>query len=136
MEPVMGWFVVKVRWVGVLIALVSRAVFDDGFNIYDVQNYAAKGFSLDTIESQRNAPGPTSFAWMGVAVRVIGGNELRAARVGALFSWVLLAIGIFFGARFSRFPELWYAALLAALVFPHAVEAAATVLTEGPALFF
>ncbi len=136
LKPVIVLLVLNLISAALFIAFVNRPVFDDGFNIYDVHNYAAKGFSLDTIESQRNAPGPTSFAWMAVAVRVIGGNELRAARVGALFSWVLLAIGIFFGARFSRFPELWYAALLAALVFPHAVEAAATVLTEGPALFF
>lgn len=118
------------------IGFVNRPVYDDAPNIYDVHNYAAKGFSLDTIEAQRNPPGPTSFAWMAAAVRVIGGNELRDARVGALLSWVLLGIGIFFGGRFSRYPELWYAALLAALVFPHSVEAAATVLTEGPALFF
>jgi hypothetical protein len=118
------------------IGFVNRPVYDDGPNIYDVHNYATKGFTLETVVSQRNPPGPTSFAWMAAAVRVIGRNELRDARVGALFSWVLLGIGIFFGARFSRSPELWYAALLAVLVFPHAVEAAATVLTEGPALFF
>src|SRR2546422_5157009 len=118
------------------IGFVNRPVYDDGFNIYDVHNYAAKSFSLDTLVAQRNPPGPTSFAWMAAAVRLIGGNELRDARVGALSSWVLLGIGILFGARFGRFPELWYAALLTLLVFPHAVEAAATVLTEGPALFF
>jgi hypothetical protein len=136
LKPVVLMLVLNLISAALFIAFVNRPVFDDGFNIYDVHNYAAKGFSLDTIESQRNPPGPTSFAWMAAAVRVIGGNELRDARVGALFSWVLLGIGIFFGGRFSRFPELWYAALLAALVFPHAVEAAATVLTEGPALFF
>src|SRR4029077_8253043 len=74
--------------------------------------------------------------WMAAAVRLIGGSELRAARAGALFSWVLLGSRILFGARFSRFRELWYAALLAVLVLPHAVESGATVLTEGPALFF
>jgi len=136
LKPVIVLLALNLISAALFIAFVNRPVFDDGFNIYDVHNYAAQGFSLDTIESQRNPPGPTSFAWMAAAVRVIGGNELRAARVGALFSWVLLGIGIFFGARFSRFPELWYAALLAALVFPHSVEAAATVLTEGPALFF
>src|SRR5438445_3917313 len=114
------------------IAFVNRPVYDDGFNIYDVHQYAVSRFSHDALVSQRNAPGPTSFAWMAAAVRLIGGNELRDARVGALLSWVLLGIGILFGARFGRFPELWYAALLTLLVFPHAVEAAATVLTEGP----
>jgi hypothetical protein len=40
------------------------------------------------------------------------------------------------GARYSRFPQLWYSALLVTLVFPHAATASASVLTEGPALFF
>ena len=118
------------------IGFVNRPVYDDGFNIYDVHQYAVSRFSHDALVSQRNAPGPTSFAWMAAAVRLIGGNELRDARVGALLSWVFLAIGLLLGARFGRFPKLWYAALLTLLVFPHAVEAAATVLTEGPALFF
>jgi len=33
-------------------------------------------------------------------------------------------------------PYLWYCALLVTLVFPHALTASATVLTEGPALLF
>ena len=118
------------------IARVNRPVYDDGFNIYDVHQYAVRGLSLDSLRSQRNAPGPTSFIWMSLAVRLIGGNELRDARIGAFLSWLLLGMALLFGARFSRNPELWYGALLALLVFPHAVEAASTVLTEGPALFF
>lgn len=118
------------------IALVSHPVYDDGFNFFDVQNYAAKGVTFDTLRSQRNPPGPTSFVWMAGAVRLIGGNELRDARIGALLSWLFLGTTVLLGARFSRNPELWYAALLAPLVFPHAVMTAATVLTEGPALFF
>jgi len=117
------------------IAFVNRPVYDDGFNIFDVHNYATKGLSLDTLRSQRNPPGPTSFILLAAAVRIIGGNELRDARIGAFFSWFLLAIGVFYGARSSRYPELWYAALLVSLVFPHSIMAAATVLTEGPALF-
>ena len=118
------------------IALVNRPVYDDGFNFFDVHNYAAKGVTLDTLRSQRNPPGPTSFVWMAAAVRMIGGNELRDARIGALLSWLLLGGAVLLGAKSSRNPELWYGALLASLVFPHAVMAAATVLTEGPALFF
>jgi hypothetical protein len=43
---------------------------------------------------------------------------------------------VLFGARYGSFPQIWYSALLAALVFPHSVMAAATTLTEGPALLF
>lgn len=118
------------------IALINRPVYDDGFNIFDVHNYAANGLSLDTLRSQRNAPGPTSFIWMAAAVRLIGRNELRDARIGTFLSWLLLGIGVLLGARFSRYPELWHGALLTLVVFPHAVETASTVLTEGPALFF
>ena len=136
LKPVVLLLLLNLISATLFIIFVNRPVFDDGFNIYDVHNYAAKGFSLETLTAQRNPPGPTSFAWMAVAVRLIGGNELRAARLGALFSWVLLGIGILLGARFSRNPQLWWAALLALLVFPHAVESAAIVLTEGPALLF
>lgn len=118
------------------IALFNHPVYDDGYNLSDVHNYAVKGITLDTLRSQRNAPGPGSFIWIAFAVRVIGGNELRDARIGALFSWMLLGAGIFVGARFSRYSEVWCAALLVSLVFPHSVMAAATVLTEGPALLF
>ncbi len=136
LQPLLLVLVFNLISATLFIGFVNRPVYYDGFNIYDVHNYATKGFSLNTVVSQRNAPGPTSFAWMAAAVRLIGGNELRDARVGALFSWILLAVGLLFGARFGRFPELWYAALLTLLFFPHAVEAAATVLTEGPALLF
>lgn len=118
------------------VARVNRPVYDDGFNIFDVHSYASKGVSLATLRAQRNAPGPSSFIWMAAAVRLIGGNELRDARISTLFSWVLLGAGILLGAKFSRFPDLWYAALLASLIFPHSVMAGATLLTEGPALLF
>jgi hypothetical protein len=120
----------------VFITLFNRPVYDDGFNLFDVHNYAAKGVTVETLRSQRNAPGPTSFVWMAAAVRLIGGNELRDSRIGALLSWLFLDTAVLLGARFSRNPELWYGALLVPLVFPHAVMATATVLTEGPALFF
>jgi len=121
---------------GLFIATIHHPVYDDGFNIFDVHNYAVNGLSHSALLAQRNPPGPTSFVWMAAAVRLLGGDELRDARIGALFSWLLLGIGVFLGARFSRYPELWYGALIALLVFPHAVEGAAEVLTEGPALFF
>jgi dolichyl-phosphate-mannose-protein mannosyltransferase len=129
-------FVLNLISAALFIARVNRPVYDDGFNIFDVHNYAAKGVTLDTLRSQRNAPGPTSFVWMATSVRVLGGNELCDARIGALLSWVLLGIVVLLGARYSRHAELWYAALIASLVFPHSIMAAATVLTEGPALFF
>jgi hypothetical protein len=73
---------------------------------------------------------------MAAGVRLLGGGELRDARIANLISWVLLFVGILVGARYGSFPQIWYGALLAALVFPHAVMSAATTLTEGPALLF
>jgi hypothetical protein len=73
---------------------------------------------------------------MAAGVRLLRGEELRDARIATLTSWNLLATGILIGARYSRFPQLWYGALLAMLVFPHALEASATLLTEGPSLLF
>jgi hypothetical protein len=118
------------------IGFVNRPVYDDIYNIFDVHNYATRGLSVDTLLSQRNPPGPTSFLWMAAGVRLLRGSELRDARIAALASWTLLVAGILVAARFSRFPQLWYGCLLSLLVFPHAIEAAATVLTEGPALLF
>ena len=118
------------------IGFVNRPVFDDKYNVSDVQTYAHKGLSVATVLSHRNPPGPTSFLWMAAGVRLLGGGELRDARIANLISWVLLFVGILCGARYGSFPQIWYAALLAALVFPHSVMAAATTLTEGPALLF
>jgi len=100
----------------------------------DVHTYAHQGLSVATVLSHRNPPGPTSFLWMAAGVRLLGGAELRDARIANLISWVLLFVGILYGARYGSFPQIWYGALLAALVFPHSVMAAATTLTEGPAL--
>lgn len=116
--------------------LVNRPVYDDPYNITDVHAYAMKGFSSATMLAQTNPPGPGSFIWMAEAVRLLKGGELLDGRIGALLSWVLLTAGVFFLARYSNFPEIWFAALLVVLVFPHAVEAGATILTEGPSLFF
>src|SRR6266853_6550827 len=118
------------------IGLVNRPVYDDKYNVSDVQTYAHKGLSVATVLSHRNPPGPTSFLWMAAGVRLLGEGELRAARIANLVSWVLLFVGILVGARYGSFPQIWYGALLAALVFPHAVMSAATTLTEGPALLF
>lgn len=129
-------FIFNLISAAVFIAFVNHPVYDDGYNFFDVQHYASKGVSLATLRAQRNAPGPAGFIWMAASVRLIGGNELRDARIGALFSWMLLGAGIFLGARFSCSPDIWYAALLVSLVFPHSVMAAGTLLTEGPALLF
>jgi hypothetical protein len=73
---------------------------------------------------------------MAGGVRLLGGDELRASRIAVLFSWFLLCVGMVVGGRLSKFPPLWYGALLSTLVFPHSVTATATILTEGPALLF
>lgn len=118
------------------IGFVNHPVYDDVYNVLDVHRYASEGVSADTVRRNVNAPGPTSFLWMAAAVRLLGGDELRAARVGALSSWLLLGAGMLIGARHSRSPQLWHSALLVTLVFPHAATATASALTEGPALFF
>jgi hypothetical protein len=111
-------------------------VYDDSLNLLDVVRYANKGVTLATIRSHINATGPTSFIWMATAVRLLRGDELRDARVAVLFAWLLLGIGALMLGRRSRFPQLWYAALMVTLVFPHALTAMSTVLTEGPAMLF
>jgi hypothetical protein len=129
-------FALNVLSSALFIGLVNRPVYDDHHNISDVQSYAHKGLSIATVLSQRNPPGPTSFLWMAAGVRLLGGDELRDARIATLLSWAFLLVGILVGARYSSFPQIWYGALLTALIFPHSVEATATVLTEGPALLF
>jgi Dolichyl-phosphate-mannose-protein mannosyltransferase len=118
------------------IGLIKKPVYDDQYNILDVHNYAVHGLSRAALEAHINAPGPASYIWMAAAVRLLGGDELRDARIAAFASWVLLSLGILLGARHSISPRLWYAALLTVLVFPHAATAFATVLTEGPSLLF
>jgi hypothetical protein len=118
------------------ILLMNRPVYDDVFNITDVHAYAQKGVTVPTIRAQTNPPGPLSFIWMATGVRVFGIGELRAARLAVLLSWFALVIGVLSAAPFTSCPRLWYGALLCALVFPHSVIATATLLTEGPALFF
>jgi hypothetical protein len=118
------------------IGLVNHPIYDDAYNLLDVHRYASEGVSVETVRRNVNAPGPTSFLWMAAGVRLLGGNELRAARLAALSSWLLLGAGILIGARHSKFPQLWHSALLVTLVFPHAATASASVLTEGPALLF
>jgi len=129
-------FALNLLSAALFIGFVNRPVFDDNYNVSDVQTYAHKGLSVATVLSHRNPPGPTSFLWMAAGVRLLGEGELRDARIANLISWVLLFVGILFGARYGSFPQVWYGALLAALIFPHSVMAAATTLTEGPALLF
>ncbi len=131
-------FVVAVNLVSAIlfIVVVRRPVFDDGYNMFDVHAYASRGISVASVRAQRNAPGPTSFIWMSSLARLIGGDELLDARIAVLFSWLLLGILTLVGARHSAWPQLWYAALLATLIFPHSLTASATALTEGPALMF
>jgi hypothetical protein len=129
-------FALNVISAALFIVLVNRPVYDDQYNLRDVQNYAHNGLSVTTVLSHRSPPGPTSFLWMAAGVHLLHGGELRGARIANLISWVLLFFGILVGACYGNFPQIWYAALLAALVFPHTVMSAATTLTEGPALFF
>jgi hypothetical protein len=118
------------------IFLVNRPVYDDPYNISDVRAYAHGGVSISAVRAQRNPPGPGSFIWMAVGVRLLNSAELRDARLAILSSWILLVIGMLVFASYSRFCQLWYGALLATLVFPHSLTATATLLTEGPALLF
>jgi hypothetical protein len=118
------------------IATVKRPVYDDPNNLPDVHRYASEGVSPETIRQHRNPTGPASFLWMAAAVRILGGDELRDARLAVLASWVLMASGILLWGSKASCPQLWYCALLVALVFPHTLTASATVLTEGPALLF
>ena len=118
------------------IAFINRPVYDDQYNIVDVHSYATNGATSAAIREQRNAPGPASYIWMATAVRVLRGGELRDARIGAALSWVLLAGGALAFVRYGAYAQEWCGATLVLFVFPHAVEATATVLTEGPALLF
>jgi hypothetical protein len=129
-------FALNVVSAALFIGTANRQVYDEPYNIFDVHNYATRGLSMETLLSHRNPPGPTGFLWMAAGVRLLGGEELRDARVATLMSWILLSAGILIGAKYSRFAQLWYGALLATLVFPHALEASATLLTEGPSLLF
>src|SRR6267154_3041384 len=88
------------------IGFVNRPVFDDKYNVSDVHTYAHRGLSVATVLSHRNPPGPTSFLWMAAGVRLLGGEELRDARIAILASWLLLAAGVLIGAPCSRFPRL------------------------------
>jgi 4-amino-4-deoxy-L-arabinose transferase-like glycosyltransferase len=118
------------------ISTVNRPVYDDPNNLPDVHRYTTEGVSTETIRQHRNPTGPTSFLWMAAGARIFGGNELRDARVAVLASWLFLGAGILIWAERGSSAQLWYSALLVTLVFPHAVTASATILTEGPALFF
>jgi hypothetical protein len=129
-------FIINLISAALFIGFVNRPVYDDPFNIFDAHNYASNGLSMATLLSHRNPPGPTSFLWMAAGVRLLGTDELRDARIAIFVSWILFVVGILIGSRYSQFPQLWLGALLATLVFPHSVEATATLLTEGPSLLF
>lgn len=118
------------------IVFVNHMAYDDVYHLPDVHRYATEGMSAASIRAHINAPGPTSYIWMAMAVRMFPGDELRSARAAILISWLLLGAGVLFGARYTRFPSLWYAALFVTLAFPHSVTATALILTEGPALLF
>jgi hypothetical protein len=118
------------------IVFINHMYYDDQYNLADVHRYASEGFSADSIKAHINPAGPTGYVWMAIAARLFPENELRSARAAALISWLLLGAGILIGARYTRFASFWYAAFFVTLAFPHAVTAAALILTEGPALFF
>ena len=118
------------------ILFVNRQAYDDHYNLADVHRYASVGVSVDSIRAHINSAGPTSFIWMALAARWFPADELQISRAAILFSWLLLGAVILIGARYTRSPSLWYAALFATLAFPHAASATALVLTEGPALLF
>jgi 4-amino-4-deoxy-L-arabinose transferase-like glycosyltransferase len=129
-------FALNLLSASLFIALVNRPVYDDEYNIVDVHNYVQKGVTAASLRAHQNAPGPASYIWMATVVRLLHGNELRDARLGSALSWVLLVCGTLAFVRYGAHSQEWCAAMLVLLVFPHAVEATATVLTEGPALLF
>src|SRR5580693_8899221 len=84
-------FALNVISAALFIGMVNRQVYDEPYNIFDVHNYATRGFSMETLLSHRNPPGPTGFLWMAAGVRLLRGEELRDARIATLTSWILLA---------------------------------------------
>ena len=118
------------------IHFVRRPVFDDPNYIQDVHRYASQGISIDTIRQNIAAPGPTGFIWMAACVHLLGGDELHAARLACVFSWLMIGAIVLLGAPQTRSPEAWYAALLFTLVMPHTLTATATLRAEGPAMLF
>jgi hypothetical protein len=135
-RPIILLFSLNVVSALLFMSLVNCPVYDDKYNISDVHAYASKGFSVATLLAHTNPPGPTSFLWMAAGVRLLRGEELLDGRIAVLLSWVLLVAGVLIFARYSDFSPMWYGAVLALLVFPHTVEATATLLTEGPSLLF
>jgi hypothetical protein len=116
--------------------VVNHPVFDGGSNLHDVHAYVVHGISVASIHAQHNPPGPLSFIWMAIAVRLTGHYELLTAGMAVLFSWFLLVAGTIIAGRYSQWPQLWYSAALSALIFPHSMTAIATILTEGPGILF
>jgi hypothetical protein len=135
-KPILLLFSLSVLSAILFIFLVSRPVYDDVYNILDARGYAYHGISTSTILAQKNAPGPGSFIWMAAGILVFGQNELRDARLAILTSWVMLVTAALVAVRRSRFSELWLSSILATIVFPYSLTAMATLLTEGPSLFF
>jgi hypothetical protein len=129
-----------------LLNFISAALFiafepslrcDEPLHIFDLRNYATYGLALKPMLLHRNAPGPTGYLWMSAGIHLLPGNALTDARIAILLSWVLLSAVFIIGAQTGPgSPNMWYGALLALLVCPHTIEATATLLTEGPALFF
>src|SRR5260370_21557905 len=70
-------FALNVISAALFIGLVNRPVYDDKFNVRDVQIYAHNGLSVATVLSPRTPPGPSSFLWMAAGVRLLRGGELR-----------------------------------------------------------
>jgi hypothetical protein len=118
------------------IVLVPRPVYDDLRNIRDVQRYVADGINSASIRAHVNPTGPGSFIWMALSADLLGGKVLLGGRVAVLASGILLGFGMLALARLSSNPELLYASLIVTLVFPHTMTCLATLMTEGPALFF
>lgn len=116
------------------VAMVRKPVYDDSTNLRDVHRYATEGVTLQSIRAHVNPTGPGSFLWMAAGIHLLGGDEIRSARLAIATSWLILGIGILIAAGRSELPEIWYAALLLTLVFPHTMTTTATLMTEGPAL--
>ena len=119
------------------IAVVNRPVYDERYLMVDATRYASSGVSIETLRAHINAMGPTSLIFAALPMRIATPQkQLTAARMAILASWLSLGASVFLLAPRSDAPGIWYAALFFALIFPHAMTATATLLTEGPALLF
>jgi len=92
---------------------------------------AHSGVTVSTVRAQRNPPGPGSFIWMAAGVRLLGGGELRDARLSFYLPGFCLSRAYLWLLPTADFLNSG-TALFYRLSFPYSLTATATLLTEGP----